>query len=85
MTRQLLSNGRIVHIAMKRDLRALLAVAYCDNVEVFCKFLKHNASVVFAIEKYCVLLTAAAVKGHLNVVRELLKAGAYMKVPKQHG
>ena len=85
VTRQLLSNGCNVHVAMKRDLRALLAAADCGNVEGFCKFPKHSDHVVFAIEKYSELLTAAAVKDHIDDSRELLKTCHLMIVSKKHG
>ena len=51
LNRQLLSNGGIVHIARKCDLRALLAAADSDQVEVFREFLKHRACVATTIKK----------------------------------
>jgi len=50
LTRQLLSNGCNVHIAMKRVLRELLARAVWGNVEYFCEFQKNSARVVLAIK-----------------------------------
>ena len=64
---------------MKRDLRALLAAADCGNVA------ETQRSCGFAIEKYSEFLTAAAVKGHIDDSRDLLKTGHSMKVSKKHG
>jgi len=58
----LLSNDGIVHIARKRDLTALLAAAYSDQLEDFREFLKHRTCVVIAIKKYSEFLKAAAEK-----------------------
>jgi hypothetical protein len=62
-----------------------VAAADCGNVEVYCEFLKHIIRVVIAIKTYSELLTAAAVKDHVDVFRDLLKTGACMKVPKKCG
>jgi ankyrin repeat protein len=48
--RQLLRDGRIVHIARQRDVTALLAAADSGRVDCFRQFLKHRASVVTAIK-----------------------------------
>ena len=51
-TRQLLSNGCKVHIAIKRVLRTLVAGAVWGNVEDFCEFLKNSDRVVLAIKNF---------------------------------
>jgi len=58
----LLSNDGIVHIARKRDLTALLAAAYSNQLEAFREFLKRRTCVVIGIKKYSELLKAAAGK-----------------------
>jgi ankyrin repeat protein len=83
VNRRLLSNGCSVHIARKSDLTALLAAA--DSVEVFCEFLKCHACVVIANKKCSELLKAAAEKCHVDVVCELLKIGANVRVSKKQG
>jgi ankyrin repeat protein len=72
VTQELLSNSGIVHIARKRELTAQLAAPDSDHVEVFREFLKHRACVVIVIKKFSEFLKAAAEKGQVAVVCELL-------------
>jgi hypothetical protein len=66
-------------------LKALLAAGDGGRVGVLCEFLKHRACVVTVIKKVSELLKAAAETSHLDVVCELLKIGAIVKVSKEHG
>jgi ankyrin repeat protein len=65
-------------------MTGLLTAYEIDNVVDFGEFLKHRACVVVAIKKGSELLKAAAEKGHVDVVRELLEIGASVKMSKKY-
>ena len=50
VSRELLSNCGIVHIAKEHDWTAILATAENGNVEAFSELLKHLACVLFAFK-----------------------------------
>ena len=50
VSRELLSNCGIVHIAKEHDWTAILAAAENGHVEAFSELLKHIACVLFAIK-----------------------------------
>jgi histone acetyltransferase (RNA polymerase elongator complex component) len=66
------------------QLTSLLAAADSNNWEFFCKFF--NTALVWFLQltKCSELLKAAADKSHGEIVRELLKIGASVKVSKKH-
>jgi len=64
VTRLLLSNYYIVHIARKCNLTALLAAVESGHVEASYQLLKNRACVFTGFTKYSELLKAAAVKIH---------------------
>lgn len=80
----MLSNGSSVHIGRKHDWTELLAVAEIGNVLVFGEFLKHRSCVVIVIKNCSEILKAAAGRGHVVVVRELLEIGASVKNSNKH-